>query len=220
MPMPDPTVPNDVRLEPFGLADRDQHMASAAVLAELHSELLPTSPAVRLGPHFLRDFYYTVLPEEFLIFGFVAVEAAQPVGFAVATRDSNGYLSTALRRRGASVAKVLVRHPPPPRALWSAVRLGGDRRPAGTGPVAELLSLGVRAADQRGIRAGSSRRRLARLLMESVTAELDGQPVIALVDETNGPARLMYADLGWTMDGRVTAGWPVPQLVYRRQAPN
>lgn len=217
MPTP-PSLPDDLRLEPFGLARGRAHPSTAPVLTELHQELLPTSPAVRLGPHFLRDFYYTVLPEEGLIFGFVAVEAELPVGFAVATRDSDGFLGTAIRRRWASAAKTLVRHPPPPQAVWNAVRLGRDRSRRDGEPVAELLSLGVRAGDQRGMRGGSSRRRLARLLMESVLRELDDQPVIALVDETNGPARLMYADLGWNIDGRVTAGWPVAQLVYRHAA--
>ena len=59
------------------------------------------------------------------------------------------------------------------------------------------------------------RRTLSHCLIDNVLARLSDRPVIALVDETNAPARLMYGAMGWTVEKTVTAGWPVPQLVYR-----
>ncbi len=214
MPGPPPEAAES-ELVPFGLLDRPRPHASPAVLAELHAELLPTSPAVRLGSHFLQDFYYVALPEKALIFGYVAYHGDVPVGFVVNTRDANGFLASALRTRWRTLVAVMARHPPSPRSLLKATQLAGDRSRHRDEKVGELLSLAVRPSDQRGLSSGPSRRRLARALMESVLAELAGLDVIALVDESNAPARLMYADLGWTMAERVTAGWPVPQLIYR-----
>jgi ribosomal protein S18 acetylase RimI-like enzyme len=198
------SLPDDaarVRLVPFGLPDLSVPHASPDVLAELHAELLPTSPLVKLGPHFLRDFYYRVLPEEGLVLGYVAYVDDRPVGFLATTRDANGFLSAAMRRRWRSVLAVLLRHPP------SLRRHRAER-------VSEFLSLGVRPTRQHGVTTGPSRRQVARTLMDAASEHLP-RPLVALVDETNAPARRMYDELGWTVSDRLTAGWPVTQLVYR-----
>jgi hypothetical protein len=55
---------------------------------------------------------------------------------------------------------------------------------------------------------------VALMLMRAVEQHLP-RPLVALVDETNAPARRLYDDLGWTVSEKLTAGWPVTQLVYR-----
>jgi hypothetical protein len=202
-----------IRLVPFGLPLPRPH-ASADVLAELHAELLPTSPAVKLGPRFLRDFYYRVLPEDGLVVGYVAYAGDSPAGFLVATDDANGFLATAVRRRWRHLLAVLLRHPPSPRAVRRAMQVGGDRRRHRDERRSEFLSLGVRQVETRRTAPGPSRRQVALMLMRAVEQHLP-RPLVALVDETNAPARRLYDDLGWTVSEKLTAGWPVTQLVYR-----
>jgi hypothetical protein len=210
--LPDDTT--GVRLVPFGLSDLPAPHASPAVLAELHTELLPTSPAVQMGQHFLRDFYYGVLPEEGLVLGYLAYLDDAPVGFLATTRDANGFLSAGMRRRWRSLAALLARHPPSPRAVLRAMEVGRDRRRHRHQQASEFLSLGVRPTRRPGEPAGLSRRQVAQMMMSAVSPHLP-RPLTALVDETNASARRMYEDMGWVVSGRLTAGWPVTQLVYR-----
>jgi hypothetical protein len=210
--LPDDTT--GVRLVPFGLPDLPPPHASPAVLAELHAELLPTSPVVQMGQHFLRDFYYGVLPEEELVLGYLAYLDGAPVGFQATTRDANGFLSEGVRRRWGSLLALLARHPPSPRALRRAMEVGGDRRRRRHQQMSELLSMGVRPTRRSGETTGVSRRQVALTLIEAASQHLP-RPVITLVDETNIPSRRLFEELGWTVSDRHTAGWPVPQLVYR-----
>lgn len=189
--------------------------APARQLAALHRELLPTSPAVRLGAGFLERFYYGVLPEEGLMLGTVVYVDGEIAGFVAATPDASGFLATAVRRRWATLVSILVRHPPSARGAWAAARIALDRGNQRAADVAELLSLGVRAPEHGGPASATVRRRVTHELLRSVLAALDGRTVVALVDESNTLARLMYGGMDWTVTGRVTAGWPVPQLVYQ-----
>jgi hypothetical protein len=189
--------------------------APADDLAHLHRALLPTSPLLLLGKGFLEGFYYRVLPEEGLIFGTVAYEQNRPVAFVVATTDSNGFLTAAIRRRWRTLLSSIVRRPPSPKGLWQAARLATSRGKDSQRDVGEILSLGVAPPELGGSSSSKVRRTLPRQLLESVLTELADQPVIALVDETNTSAKLMYGSLGWTVVDTVTAGWPIPQLVYR-----
>jgi hypothetical protein len=203
-----------VHLVPFGLPELPPPHASPAVLAELHAELLPTSPVVGMGPHFLRDFYYGVMVDEGLVLGYLAYLDGAPVGFQATTRDANGFLGAAVRRRWGSLLALLVRHPPSPRAVRRAMEVGGDRRRHRHQQASELLSMGVRRTRPSGATTGVSRRQVALMLIEAAGQHLP-RPVITLVDETNVPSRRLFEGMGWTVSDRHTAGWPVPQLVYR-----
>ena len=187
-------------------------------LAQLHAELLPSSPLHALGPGFAERFYYGVLPEEGLVFGQVAYNGSgEPVGFVAVTHDANGFLGVGLRRRWRTLLWLSVRHPPAPRRAWSAIRLLREREThVSEQQCAEILSLAVRPA-QEGQRANRERGRVARELLSWAVKELSDQPIQALVDETNLPARLMYGELGWEATGRVETGWPIPQLVFTLQ---
>ncbi len=188
-------------------------------LAELHAELLPSSPLHALGPAFAERFYYGVLPDEGLVFGQMAYNGdGRPIGFVAVTRDADRFLGIAVRRRWRSLLWLSVRHPPAPRRAWDAVRLMRDRETHPSAErCAEILSLGVRTSAN-GQRANLERGRVARGMLSWAVKELADQPIQALVDETNLPARLMYGELGWTVTRRVETGWPVPQLVFTRPA--
>jgi hypothetical protein len=74
--------------------------------------------------------------------------------------------------------------------------------------------MGVRPTRRPGETTGMSRRQVALILIEAASQHLP-RPIITLVDETNVPSRRLFEGLGWTVSDRHTAGWPVPQLVYR-----
>jgi hypothetical protein len=167
--------------------------------------------------HFLRDVYYGVLPEEGLVQGYAAYLGDTPIGFLATTRDANGFLETALRRRWRTVAAIVIRHPPSPRALWNAVRVGGDRQRQRE-RVSEMLSLGVLAPDRVGLPSAPRRRDVAIMLLNAACQHVP-PPWVACVDETNVPTKRMYEQLGWTASGYQHAGWPVTQIVYRREGP-
>ncbi len=186
----------------------------AQQLAALHRELLPTSPAVGLGRAFLERFYYRVLPEEGLVFGYLAYSGDDPIGFVVATRDADGFLGTAVRRRWRALLRALLTSPPRPQACWDALRLSRDRQVGRHGAAAELLSLGVLGPHGSRPTSAGERRDAARGLLQRILTDLPDQQVVAFVDENNTPAQLMYCALDWVVIERVSAGWPVPQLVF------
>ena len=189
--------------------------APAAELARLHRTLLPGSPIHNLGPAFVERFYFSVLPEEGLVFGQVAYEGGRPIGFVAVTDDANGFLGTALRRRWRTLVAVTLRHPPSPRRARSALSLYRDRESdSGDATMGEILSMGVLPPEP-SRRPSRARRRIARTFVQWAVDHVADRPIQALVDESNLPARLMYGELGWDVVGKVHVGWPVPQLVYQ-----
>jgi len=202
-----------VRLEPFGR----RLPTPSHELAQLHIGLFDQSPATLLGRHFLEDFYYRVLPEAGLIYGCVARQGERTVGLVVVTPDANGFLTQAVRHHWGKLAKVMLRHPPSPKRVYEALQVTGARHGQRGEALGEILSLGVLSPDDGGPVSSKVRRRLARELVERGGELLEDLPVVALVDETNVAARLMYNDLGWEDTERLTKGWAVPQIVFRRE---
>ena len=202
-----------MQLEPFGR----RLPTPSHELARLHIGLFDQSPATLLGPHFLEDFYYGVLPEAGLLYGCVARQEDRAVGLVVVTPDANGFLTEAVKRHWGKLAKVMLRHPPNPKRVYEALQVTGDRHGQRGEALGEILSLGVLNPDAGGPVSSKVRRRLARELVETGVELLADLPVVALVDETNVAARLLYNDLGWQDTERLTKGWAVPQIVFRRE---
>lgn len=196
--------------------------APAADLARLHREMLPHSPIVALGPRFMESFYYGVLPRDGAIFGAVAYYDGRPAGFIVATEDSDGFMSRAIRRHFLRLSGVMlwtiVTQPSSIAGIWETMGIMRDRGGGGRSePVAELLSFGVlpayRAAGfvrETGIRFGKD-------LMDAAMAQLLSRgcrEVRALVDEDNVEVKLLYRALGWRLSDTAPAGWRTPQVEF------
>jgi hypothetical protein len=72
--------------------------ADSGAIADLHLTLLPDSSLPRMGRPFLKHFYYSVLPDEGLIFGSIAYVDGIPAGFVVNTPYPGEYMRLAIRR--------------------------------------------------------------------------------------------------------------------------
>ena len=127
----------------------DPHDAQARKdVAGLHAELLPTSPIVRIGHRFARDFYYKSLVKDGLVGCHIAYVDGIPAGFIAYTPNPSGFMSIGLRRHWPRIAATLLLDvlTDPRRAaviLWTLkyMRLRKKAAPPGEG---ELLSLGVK----------------------------------------------------------------------------
>jgi hypothetical protein len=193
-------------------------------LEQLHQELLPRSPVVALGERFLRDFYYSVLPAEGLVFGCVAYMDKEPVGFATATGDSEGFLRKAAIRRplrlGWVLGTTLLRHPGRWKATLSARKFSaarGSSRPAQAGIVGEVLSLGVREPWTKARANPDARVPISLALFRTVLGQLWSRGVThvrAAVDCDNLPAKLFYHAQGWELVGAASDPWPVEAVEF------
>lgn len=204
----------------FGSADSAPAPASA--LAKLHAELLDHSPVVLLGPEFMEEFYYSVLPANELIFGALACVDEQPAGFIVATADAEGFMSQAIRRHAARLAwicaKSVVRSPRRILAMKEAVDIQRNVKSSGYGPeVGELLSFGVRKdyrsrafVERTGARIG------ADLLQVALRQQRDrGKTTLrAIVDKDNLEAQFFYRAQGWRVGQKSVEGWRVPTMEF------
>lgn len=196
--------------------------APATDLAELHTELLPSSPVARLGQSFLERFYYRALPAEGALFGAVAYVDGRPAGFQVAAPEPGRLLSLALRRHRSVMARVaagaVLRSPRRASAAWDTITIARSRSGDGFEAAAELVSGGVRPEYRRS-RLGHGAPWVFRDVVEAALRRCPGdRPVFTLVDETNVPSQRFFRGHGWEPRGVVTAGWPVPQtrLVVER----
>lgn len=191
-------------------------------LAQLHRELLPTSPVALLGDRFMKRFYYMVLPRENLICGAVAYVDNQPAGFIVATHDSNGFMRKALRRYWLYLIWVIgtsvLLEPKRLGAVWEAFQIMKHRTPAQRGEEeGEILSFGVLPPylSPRFIR--QSGLQLSTDLLKNAIAQLSkwNVPAIrAVVDADNTPAKLFYHGLGWSLDRSRVPGWRTPSVEF------
>lgn len=108
-PVPPPN--NFYRIVEFGCGAG----ADSEALADLHLSLLPDSSLPRMGRPFLKHFYYSVLPDEGLIFGSIAYVDGIPAGFVVNTPYPGEYIRMAIRRHpirfGVQVARAFLAKP-------------------------------------------------------------------------------------------------------------
>ena len=119
-------------------------VAPARDLAELHADLLPTSPIVKLGIPFLEHFYYAVLPSAGALFGTLARVDGDAAGFIVATDDSASFARNAVRGRRFTAARAVVssflRSPGRIEAAGEILRLAFAKTSGATGDAEEKFS--------------------------------------------------------------------------------
>jgi ribosomal protein S18 acetylase RimI-like enzyme len=201
--------------------------AVPADLARLHAALLGHSPVALLGPRFMRDFYYSVLPRMGLISGVLAYVDQRPAGFIVATDDSSGFMRRALRRHFFQVAWVMglsvLGDPKRLGAIWEALQIMRNLPPADPqAPAAgELLSFGVLPEFRTREFMVRTRLRISQDLLKTAMTQLSAQGVArarVIVDADNLEARLFYLGNGWQPGLGVVPGWRKKTVEFLWQA--
>lgn len=191
-------------------------------VAALHGELLNHSPLVLMGPEFMEEFYYTVLPAEGLICGAVAYVNGQPAGFMVGTDDANGFMSRAVKRHWLRLSwimlKSMIRNPRRVLAIREAWQIQSNVQSEDYGSeVGELLSFGVvpeyrsrRFIKDTGIRVSSD---LLEVTVRQL-ANLNKKRLRAIVDKDNLEAQLFYRSHGWRVGLKDVKGWRIPTMEF------
>ncbi|MDJ0909435.1 MAG: GNAT family N-acetyltransferase [Woeseiaceae bacterium] len=208
----------DARLSiaPFGVG----HPDCSEDLKMLHQELLGHSPVVLLGPDFLERVYYSKLPELGLVFGAIARIDGKPAGFIAVTEDSDGFMSTAIRRRWYLIAWVLtisiLKRPKRILGIWEALKIMRGREAQRTEePMAELLSFGVTEEFRGAAFVRKTGLKVGGLLYDYAVEELKRRgckSAKVLVDQDNRNVKMMYSALGWTVTNSDVPGWQTPQV--------
>lgn len=208
-----------VEIRPFGPSMPPR----IADVSDLHSELLPSSPVVKLGRPFLECFYYRVLPSEGHIFGAVAYVDGLPAGFIAATPDSQGFLRCAARRHFFAIAWLVVQSilakPSRLAGLWEAFRIMQARAPSRSGDVCgEILSVCVRPACRKGSGAGHLAGRLLYVALEQLRTA-GTRTVVTVVDEDNIASRRYFESHGFRRSHVPPKGWAVPSIELSQALP-
>ena len=196
--------------------------AASADVAGLHAELLDHSPLVLMGPEFMKDFYYTVLPAERLICGAVAYVDDRPAGFIVGTADAEGFMARAMRKHYLRIAwimaKSVLRSPSRVLAIKEAYQIQSNVQAEDYGPEAgELLSFGVlpefrsrRFIKETALLVSSD---LLEVAVRQLT-DLGKTKLRAIVDKDNLEAQLFYRSHGWRVGLKSVKGWRVPTMEF------
>ena len=209
-------------------ADSGVASAQARDLAALHTELLGHSPLVLMGPGFVEDFYYTVLPAEGYIGGSLAYVDGKPAGFIVATGDPNGFMSKAMQRHWLRISTILLktvlRRPGRIAGLIEARRIQSNVKAENYGPeVGELLSFGVLPEYRKRAFVKASGLQIGADLLSRATAALatEGKTRIrAIVDKDNLEAQFFYRGQGWRVGLADVKGWSVPTMEFLVDLPS
>ncbi len=196
---------------------------AASDAADLHIELLATSPVARLGKPFVRDVYYGALVDADLAVAYVAYVDGEPAGFITSTNHPDRFMSMGIVRRTWRVcfglARAIISRPARIAVLWETLTLNAARRADDGTPTGELLSFGVREPYRRPAFVRSRGIRVGQLLLDAAVNALrarGAKRVRAIVDADNLPAQLFYRGAGWELGNPSVKGWAVPTCEFVR----
>lgn len=207
----------DYRIQEF-----DQGTTYAGDVSALHDRLLNHSPLVLMGPEFMKEFYYTILPAEGLICGAVAYVNGRPVGFIVGTDDASGFMSRAVRNHWLRLCwimiKGLIRNPGRILAVKEAWLIQHNVQALDYGPeVGELLSFGVLPEYRSRNFMREKDLHISEDLLQTAIGQLRSRgmkTIRAIVDKDNLPAQLFYRAHGWRVGLKSVDGWRVPTMEF------
>ena len=213
----------DFRVCEFGARSPDALQVED--LASLHEALLEHSPLVLMGPDFLRDFYYSLLPADGFICGAIAYIDDDPAGFIVATGDANGFMGKAAKRHWLRLIWILmgtiIKRPSSILAIKEAHEVQSNVKAGDYGPdVGEMLSFGVLPEYRSRKFIGKTGISVASDLLEAAVSQLraDGKRKLrAIVDKDNLEAQFFYRANGWHVGLKSVEGWRVPTMEFLRE---
>ena len=191
-------------------------------VTQLHCELLGHSPLVLMGPEFMRDFYYTVLPADGLVCGAIAYVQGKAAGFVVATDDPNGFMSRAFSDHWLRIVylmiKSVIRNPSRVLAMKEAYEIQKNVQNGECAKgVGELLSFGVLKEYRTRSFMSESGIHIASDLHERAVGRLkrmNSRVIRAIVDKDNLEAQFFYRAHGWHVGLKTVKGWRVPTMEF------
>jgi ribosomal protein S18 acetylase RimI-like enzyme len=196
---------------------------AASYAADLHGELLATSPVARMGKQFMRDVYYGALVDADLAVAHVAYVDGEPAGFLTATNDPERFMNRGLLRRpwrvGWGLARAVLTRPARLAVIWETATLNAARRAEDGAPTGELLSFGVREPYRRPAFIRSRGIRVGQTLLDEALAAIKARGARrarAIVDADNLPAQFFYRGAGWELGNPTVKGWAVPTCEFVR----
>ncbi len=188
----------------------------------LHCALLPQSPVSRLGPEFMRLFYYRKLVEDGLVQCDLAYHDGRAAGVIAYTRYPFDFMANGLRRHWlylvAVTAYSLLRHPGRLGIILPVVAMLRERkRQAGDVPEGEILSFGVLPEYRGADFVRRSGRRIPVELFERARAFFLKEGISSfrmLVEADNREALLFYHTLGCKLEKTPEGAGNTVQATY------
>lgn len=202
----------------MGIAFLDPDCAAdVEAVAALYEEHLPTSPVVRLGSRFLREFFFAQLVRDGLLGCLVCHVDGRVVAFLSWTNRPSDFIGRGIQRHFFSLSWIILRtvigRPAFVRDLLATMRMvarrsedsGRSGDPAG---VIEAISLVVPPAFQRHVAPGGTSRltvRLVQTLADHARAQGVSQ-VLYVVQPTNPASCIFFSAMGCEFEKRTYAG--------------
>ena len=197
-------------LDPNNAADVDS-------VSALYEEHLATSPVVKLGPRFLREFFYSQLVKDDLLGCLICRVDGKVVAFLSWTTRPSDFVSVGIKRHVVKLSWIMLRtvitrpaivHELIASSRMASRRAGDTGMPADSPAVIEALSIVVPPAFQRHVPEGGKGRlttRLVRTLADHVRAKGVAK-VIYVVQPTNTSSAIFFSGMGCEMAKRTYAG--------------
>jgi hypothetical protein len=193
-------------------------------VASLHHDFLGDSPVARMGPLFLREFYYPRLVADDLIQCVVCRDESGVIGFLSFTDIPNEFMARGLRAHFPLLAwvmlKSIVRRPAMIPELLDVLRLlrlrNAEAASGGTDGMGEALSMAVPDQYQKHVPAGGKERMTVRFFraMEGTLRERGCTSIQFMVNPANKAANIFYATIGCSLKKVEYAGRPIHRYTY------
>jgi ribosomal protein S18 acetylase RimI-like enzyme len=201
-----------------------RNAADVEAVAGLHRAYLGDSPIVRLGPRFLRRFYYSQLVEDGLVRCRICRADESIVGFAAYTLRPFDFMGIGLRKHllslGGLMLVSLASRPAMIRDVLFVLRLmdqiGEDSREAAVSRVGELLSLVVAPEFQDCVFPGGASRLPVRLVEATIAdfRQAGFRRVRFTVQPSNRAANILYSAMGCSLERIERGGGIVHRYTY------
>lgn len=200
-------------LDPDNAADVD----NVAALYEGH---LATSPVVKLGPRFLREFFFSQLVKDELLGCLVGRVDGKVVSFLSWTNHPSDFIGRGIKRHLVSLSWIMIRsiasRPAMIGDLLATMKMVSRRSGDGgasTNPpgVIEAISIVVPPDFQKHVPPGGKSRLTVRLV-QTLANHARGQgveKVIYVVQPTNTSSCIFFSGMGCDFDKRTYAGQEV-----------
>lgn len=202
----------------MGIAFLDPGNATdVADVAALYEQFLPTSPVVRLGPRFLRQFFFSRMVRDGLLGCLVCRVEGRVIAFLSWTDRPTDFIGRGIKRHFAALSWIMLKsiaaRPAFVRELLDTMRMvsrrSGDSGTSGhEAGVIEAISLVVPPEFQRHVPPGG-KGRLTTRLVQALADHARGQGVarvIYVVQPGNAASAIFFSGMGCEFAKRTYAG--------------